>query len=165
MRARLHVVSTETLAAAVEEARRAGFTVVDECEVANTPWDLSSKRFVCIVSANRARASLLASRGAGVIVLAPPDKVELALLVDDLARLGEVSVRLDPPVLGADERELLELLGSGLSVTEAARRLFISRRTATRRLSTARAALGAETTAAAILRARDAGRHATDARG
>lgn len=55
--------------------------------------------------------------------------------------------------LADEQRRLLELLGRGLSVVEAARRLHLSRRTAERRLAQARSILGAATNAAAVLRA------------
>jgi DNA-binding CsgD family transcriptional regulator len=56
--------------------------------------------------------------------------------------------------LDDEQRRLLELLGRGLSVVEAARRLHLSRRTAERRLAEARSILGAATNAEAVLRAR-----------
>jgi DNA-binding CsgD family transcriptional regulator len=55
--------------------------------------------------------------------------------------------------LDDEQRRLLALLGRGLSVTEAATQLRLSSRTAERRLSEARAALGAVTNAEAVLRA------------
>jgi DNA-binding NarL/FixJ family response regulator len=55
--------------------------------------------------------------------------------------------------LDDEQRRLLGLLSRGLSVSEAARRLRLSCRTAERRLSDARAALGAATNAEAVLRA------------
>jgi DNA-binding NarL/FixJ family response regulator len=53
------------------------------------------------------------------------------------------------------QRRLLELLGRGLSVSEAARRPHLSRRTAERRLAEARGALGAATNAEAVVRVRE----------
>jgi DNA-binding NarL/FixJ family response regulator len=60
-----------------------------------------------------------------------------------------------PPhsALDDEQRRLLGLLGRGLSVTEAATELRLSPRTAERRLSEARSALGAATNAEAVLRA------------
>jgi DNA-binding NarL/FixJ family response regulator len=55
--------------------------------------------------------------------------------------------------LDDEQRRLLELLCHGLTVTEAARRLHLSGRTAERRLADARSALGAATNAEAALRA------------
>jgi DNA-binding NarL/FixJ family response regulator len=60
---------------------------------------------------------------------------------------------LSHSALDDEQRRLLALLGRGLSVTEAATQLRLSPRTAERRLSEARAALGAATNAEAVLRA------------
>jgi DNA-binding CsgD family transcriptional regulator len=54
--------------------------------------------------------------------------------------------------LGPEHSSVLELLAEGLTVERAARRLFISRRTADRRLAEARIALGARTTTEAVAR-------------
>lgn len=54
--------------------------------------------------------------------------------------------------LTEDERGLLNLLGEGLSVSAAARRMHLSMRTAERRLAEARAALGVATNAEALRR-------------
>jgi DNA-binding CsgD family transcriptional regulator len=54
--------------------------------------------------------------------------------------------------LRSDQRRLLELLAEGMTVEEAARRVFISRRTADRRLAEARIALGVRTTTEAVAR-------------
>jgi DNA-binding CsgD family transcriptional regulator len=51
-----------------------------------------------------------------------------------------------------DQRRLLELLAQGMTVGEAARRVFVSRRTADRRLAEARIALGVRTTTEAVAR-------------
>ena len=59
--------------------------------------------------------------------------------------------------LDDEQRRLLALLGSGLSVREAARRLHLSPRTAERRLAEARASLGARTNAEAVHRAEGQG--------
>lgn len=53
--------------------------------------------------------------------------------------------------LDDDQQRLLQLLGDGLSVTEAALRLHLSRRTAERRLAE-RSVLGAATNAESVLR-------------
>jgi DNA-binding NarL/FixJ family response regulator len=52
--------------------------------------------------------------------------------------------------LGEEHQRLLELLGAGLSTTDAARDLGLSLRTAERRLAEARRRLGATTNAQAI---------------
>jgi len=67
--------------------------------------------------------------------------------VDDLAKsMGWPPV----PQPAVEAQSLLALLGQGLSLVQAAQRLHLSRRTATRRLADIRLALGAGTTAEAI---------------
>jgi DNA-binding NarL/FixJ family response regulator len=62
-----------------------------------------------------------------------------------------MSPRPDRP-LDEEQRQLLQLLADGLSLAEAAAFLHLSRRTAERRLTEARGALGVTTTAEAVLR-------------
>jgi DNA-binding CsgD family transcriptional regulator len=58
-----------------------------------------------------------------------------------------------PAVAGLtpQQRELLDLLAGGASIAEAARRLYLSLRTANRRIAAARDALGVATTREAVL--------------
>ena len=58
--------------------------------------------------------------------------------------------------LDEQQRRLLNLLAEGFSVAAAARRLYLSRRTADRRLAAARAALGVRSNAEAVVLARSA---------
>jgi len=107
-------------------------------------------------AADSAEALLAAVWGGGVLVhaKAPPDVVER--LVEDLRRLGPVDYRAGhttpEPALTHDERALLQLLAEGTSLREAAGALHLSRRTADRRLASARTKLGAESTAEALVR-------------
>jgi DNA-binding CsgD family transcriptional regulator len=101
----------------------------------------------------------VALRGFSVLVVnhAPRDVADR--LYDDLRRFGRVEVRsvaVEAPgaALSADERDLLELLASGMSLGDAALALHLSRRTADRRLASARRRLGATTTPEAIARLR-----------
>jgi DNA-binding NarL/FixJ family response regulator len=71
-------------------------------------------------------------------------------LLEDLRRLGVVEHRRSNG-LDAQQRRILTLLGEGLSVREAAAQLFISPRTADRRLAAARAALGLGTNYEAVV--------------
>ncbi len=98
-------------------------------------------------------ALVAAAYGAGLIVLVDPKGASPGFL-EDLGRLGCVEWRERPAcsALGAEERGLLECLAEGLSLAEAARRLHLSRRTADRRLNAARQALGATSTAEALVR-------------
>ncbi len=131
---------------------RRGFALPD------APWDLSDRRWVCMgtvsdeVEAKNALWALV--RGCALVVAvveaSPPTFME------DLTRAGEVH-RPDRPhsapsvALGADESALLALLADGLSVGEAASRLYLSLRTAQRRLASARATLGVATNRQAVL--------------
>lgn len=98
------------------------------------------------------RVVLAAISGAGV--LARIDIRALAeQLGDDLRRLGHVEHRFPDHgwvVLDPEERRLLDLLGEGVSLGEAAGRLHVARRTADRRLASARERLGAASNGAAI---------------
>lgn len=110
-------------------------------------------RFAVRDEADAQAAVLAAVSGARVIVHGQAPRELLDRLIDDLRRLGAVDHRIGEPALdplGTDERRLLELLRDGRSLGEAARQLAISRRTADRRLSAARAALGVATTAEAV---------------
>jgi DNA-binding CsgD family transcriptional regulator len=108
---------------------------------------------------DRAEASaavLAAVRGAEVVVLATADRAVIDQLCDDLRRLGELDHRIGErsdagPELSADERALLAQLIAGRSLGEAARALHLSRRTADRRLASARRALGAASTSEALV--------------
>ena len=115
---------------------------------------------VPVTSDDAARLVIQAAvRGWSVLAInqAPRDVADR--LYDDLRRFGRLdvrSVRARPAGdgLSQDERRLLELLAGGMSLGEAASALHLSRRTADRRLATARRALGAATTPEAIARLR-----------
>ena len=103
--------------------------------------------------ADAGRAVLAAVAGARLVLdtCAPRDVIDE--LCDDLRRLGRVDHRVGgsgPSPVAPEERALLELLLGGATIGEAARRLHISRRTADRRLASARRALAAPTTAEAL---------------
>jgi DNA-binding CsgD family transcriptional regulator len=95
---------------------------------------------------------LAAISGAGVLAQAATRPLA-EQLGDDLRRVGPVLHRFSDlgwVVLDPEERRLLDLLDEGVSLGEAARVLHVARRTADRRLASARARLGASTNAAAI---------------
>lgn len=123
-------------------------------------WRRRGARVVCagvVATSDDAAAAVLAAvDGAGLVVSARAPRAILDQLLDDLRRLGDVDHRpaVSEPRLQDDERALLELLAKGLSLGDAARRLHISRRTADRRLASARRAFGVSTTAEAVVRAR-----------
>jgi DNA-binding NarL/FixJ family response regulator len=112
--------------------------------------------------ASAAAAVRAAIGGEALVVHAAAPRAILDRLYDDLRRLGPVTVRAgaasqpEPPAgrLSAEERKLIDLLATGRTVRDAAIELHISRRTADRRLRSARAALGVATTIEAIVATR-----------
>ena len=101
---------------------------------------------------------LAAVRGHGVIAFSSASRSVTDRLLDDLGRLGAVTHVVEEdvvetPLLTAEERALLALLSEGLSLGAAARRLHVSRRTADRRLSSARRSLRVTSTSEALLEA------------
>jgi DNA-binding NarL/FixJ family response regulator len=108
-------------------------------------------------SADAAEAVLAALAGADVLVYATAPRAVVDPLCEDLRRLGRLChVPAGEPVpapasaLDAADRALMGLLGGGVSLREAARRLFLSPRTADRRLAAIRRHLGVCTTAEAV---------------
>jgi DNA-binding NarL/FixJ family response regulator len=110
-------------------------------------------------SASDLRAAVMAAaRGSRLIVEISAESGLLEGLVEDLQRIGDVEVRttFGKEWLAPDEQRLLELLSKGVSVTAAAQRLHISRRTANRRLAHARMTLNVNSNTEAVLQiARD----------
>ena len=111
----------------------------------------------CEVSDSQAaqQAVLAALAGAHLVVKASAPREVIDMLCEDLRRLGTLEHRVGPerqegPELGGAERALIERLLAGDSLGQAANALHLSRRTADRRLASARRALGAATTAEAL---------------
>lgn len=103
--------------------------------------------------ADAADAVLAAVSGARLVIDAEAPREVVDQLCDDLRRLGELEHRVGAPApapLAPEEQALLALLLGGAKLGQAAAALHISRRTADRRLAAARAALGVETTSAAM---------------
>jgi hypothetical protein len=153
----LEGASPEALRAAADELGAAGAEVVDG-------WRSAPPPAVCVGTVARAedaaRAVLAAVSGALLVVDAAGPREVIDRLCDDLRRIGELDHRVGPasgPALRPDERALLAELLAGASLGGAARALHMSRRTADRRLAAARAALGADTTPAALRAAARAG--------
>jgi DNA-binding NarL/FixJ family response regulator len=142
--------SERALAHRVRELERQGFRVV-------RGWRQDAS-IVCtgevVDAADAAEALLAAVAGAGLVVHARADRAVIDRLVDDLRRLGPVDHRTTEPEpsleLTSDERRLLDRLTDGQTLGQAAADLNLSRRTADRRLASARKKLGAATTAEAI---------------
>jgi DNA-binding NarL/FixJ family response regulator len=116
-----------------------------------------ARRLVSVRNEADAGAVVLAAlQGAAVTVDSATDPALVERIQDDLRRLGrDDAVRLEPVALAAqltpEGLRLLSLLVEGMSLGEAAGSLHLSRRTADRRLAAARLALGAATTAEALI--------------
>lgn len=105
-------------------------------------------------------AVLAAVRSARLVLDAIAPREVIDQLCDDLRRLGTLDHRIGPssrPVLSAEERALLAQLLTGATLGQAARALHLSRRTADRRLASARMTLGAGSTAEVLLLAAELG--------
>jgi len=137
--------------AAMEEA---GVSIVRGWQLPDEPWDLTRRQIACAgriaTRADLEDALLAAARGAALVVEGPVPAELFAPLVEDLRRLGDVEHRCSSG-LDAQQRRILRLLGEGLSIREVADQLFISRRTADRRLAAARAELGVGTNNEAVV--------------
>ena len=148
----LEACSGQAVAQAEAEVAAAGWRVTDR-------WSEGGYGLVCRgrVDGEEAacRALLAAVEGAGLVVEATAPREVLDRLCDDLRHLGTLDHRVglsgDTPLLDAEERALLHLLRTGASLGEAAAAIHLSRRTADRRLASARRALGATTTAEAVV--------------
>lgn len=148
---------------ALAEILGRGWTVVDGW---SEPIPVRSTRVVRsgrVEAVRDAELALLAALdGYGLVVAASADRAIIDRLIDDLRHVGTVDHRVDEPAAAApvvppDARALLGLLAEGHSLGEAATILGLSRRTADRRLSMARTALGVDRTTAAINQARQRG--------
>jgi hypothetical protein len=141
----------------------AGSVVTQGFELPEEPWALGDLRWVrwgvVAGDAELAQAVLAVARGVGVAVACPDPELR-GRLVEDLERLGPVDLaELGPDpldVLDDDQRLLLTKIATGHTVASAADALFLSTRTAERRLSATRKLLGVRTTAEAIAVAQDA---------
>jgi DNA-binding NarL/FixJ family response regulator len=138
--------------AAARELASGGARVVDGFH-----RPVAGARILCVgrvaTRADAADAVLAAVGGARLVIdcVAPREVVDQ--LCDDLRRLGRLEHRVGAPApspLGSEEQALLALLLGGATLGQAAQALHIARRTADRRLASARAALGVETTPAAM---------------
>jgi DNA-binding NarL/FixJ family response regulator len=142
--------SQRAFAQAVDDVRRTGARVVDD-------WR-ADPEVVCVGTVrdagDAAEALLAAVAGAGLVVHAEAARDVIDRFVDDLRRLGPAEHRTGerPPLnLTADERRLLDALVEGKTLGQAAAELHLSRRTADRRLSSAKTKLGASSSAEAVV--------------
>ena len=144
--------SERAFAHALREVEREGGRMVDG-------WAATGPSVVCTGmvrdAADAAEVLLAAVGGAGVVVHTQADRDVIDRLVDDLRRFGPVDHRVaeleSGPALTVEERLLLDELAEGKTLGQAAAALHLSRRTADRRLASAREKLGVTTTTEAIV--------------
>lgn len=133
-----------------------GWTVRQGFDLPTTPWDLARRRWVCIgevTDQQGAEAAIGAlARGVGLAIAIALTGDDRRRFEEDLARTGRLVVGEGDPTLGlsTEHTTLLDGLASGLSVTAAASRAYVSRRTANRRLAEVRSRLGVASTAEAV---------------
>jgi len=114
------------------------------------PFSLAGSRAYGVVHDERDRETVLLAlaRGADVVISIELPSAERAALLDDIGRIAEVR---EAGFLTSDERAVVDGLVEGRTLTEVARSLGMSRRTATRRLAAAKLAFGAATTMELIM--------------
>lgn len=141
--------------------RGEGWTVQSGWDLPDDPWDLRPDRWLCsgtvttLGDAELVLACLRRTSGAILAVDLLGD--EASDLLADLHRVADLRAEATATAtaslpLSAEQRELLTLVAHGASVPEAAASLFLSPRTAERRLAAARTSLGVRSTAQAIAR-------------
>ena len=135
-----------------------GVRVIDAGDLAGDP-DGGDAGFVCVVhvadEVGFSTAIVAAVGGAGLVAIVPDQLGSLCTrLLDELRGIDPVPLGAAPSdalALTDEQRMLLDLIGGGMPVGEAARTMSISRRTADRRLAQARATLGVATTTEAVV--------------
>lgn len=151
----IEFVSEHELRSRFEAARESG-RVQTDFELPDEPWDATGVACVGLLTPENAGDAVeAAARGADVVAAGDLGPWSFGT-VRDLERLGNLVTSRDRPVdplavLGDDQRALLELLAAGRTIPEAAQTLFLSVRTAERRLGAARRLLGVRSTAEAVL--------------
>ena len=159
------VSGPDALAAAEQQLRRAAWVTRHGWTLPARPWSHRLTKVVCLGAVtdepSAAEALLACARAAGVVadIGGCPEPLRTAF-VDDLARLALAPVPGSrPPTprlpLNPEQLALLRLVADGAAVPEAADALFLSRRTAERRMASIRTALGVASTAAAVARLHD----------
>ena len=121
-------------------------SVIDEGE-----FELTDVTVKATVSDDRSAAATLraAQRGARLAVEVRLAEPERSMFIEQLGRVAIISSNASAH-LSAEHTALLELLRSGSTLTDAARALYISRRTADRRLQEIRSILGVATNTEAL---------------
>jgi DNA-binding CsgD family transcriptional regulator len=129
---------------------QAGFAVPE------SPWDLAKSKVAAVGpvrSADEAAAALLVAVRGGALAVVLDDGAPWATgFRADLARLDERDAPSRPATgLNEEQEQILELLADGMSIPQASRALYLSLRTANRRLAQARSILGAANTSEAVV--------------
>jgi len=162
----------------LERLRHAGGVVQTTFLLPAEPWDLAASGITCIAGVDGPTAAgaalAVALRGADLVVVVNPAFAWPGLddFLDDLQRLRATalpsaagarsvagrsvgstapSAAVDLGELSADQRQILALLADGLALPDVAARLYLSLRTAERRLGAARRLLGVRSTAEALV--------------
>jgi len=147
------VIATDDAATTARAMRRDAIALAD---LPAEPFALAPSAILAYASVRSAadcEAALVAlARGVELVLTVDIAEPHASAFVDDLARVATAVTRDAGPLAGlsADQIALLDGLAAGRTLTDVARTLGLSRRTATRRLSEARAILGAATTIEAI---------------
>jgi DNA-binding CsgD family transcriptional regulator len=148
---------------AVRKATADGWRPERSLDVPEEPWDLGAARHLAVASIETAESAaaalLLAVRGAGLVVFLDPDAPWAGGFLADLDRIDTPAPDIIDAGAGAgaaiplsDEQcALLDLLAAGASIASAAASLYVSLRTANRRIAEARKALGAASTSEAVV--------------
>ena len=143
------LVVVEAGPAALEDAR--GELVALGWSVSTDPRPGAVLELVVADDSSAAHAVLSAVAGHGLLVEASASQAIVDRLCDDLRRLGKLDHRIEVGVvLSQDQHALLALLASGTTLGSAASQLHLSRRSADRRLASARDVLGVDSTSAAL---------------
>lgn len=140
----------------------AGWQVRPGFDLPAEPWDLRPAQVVCVGTvddAASAEAAMTAvARGAGLALLVALQGAPRHRFLEDLHKVSEPepyqpgAAASSAASLTPAQRDLLDALAEGATVTAAAAALHVSRRTANRLLADARSQLGVDTTAAAVRR-------------
>jgi DNA-binding NarL/FixJ family response regulator len=139
----------------------AGWTIHRGFGIGDEPWDLGRARVLCVgsvASADDAAAALaVVARGAGLAVAIEAQGTVRHRFLEDLHKLSDPVIHSpepDPAIarLTSLQRELLDALARGATVTAAADASNVSRRTANRALADARSLFGCGSNAEAVHR-------------
>jgi DNA-binding NarL/FixJ family response regulator len=149
----------QTFETTIDEISSIGWDIRRDWRIHERDWSIADARVVCcgrVTTFDDVSAALLAAvRGAGVVARVDAGAEATHRLRDELGSLGPIEERArqhgDVTELTLEQVELCRLLGQGLSLTDAATQLHLSRRTAFRRLADVRIALNVETTREAVL--------------